>query len=98
MCPVLLQLQWLLVVETWEKDPSKPNPFVVTRPAMTQASVHLQLVNEEAVELENGEQCGVLRDLISPSVIIMVGIELQEQQYRLRQDTEGLGAHSMDLQ
>ncbi|GBE78370.1 hypothetical protein SCP_0112550 [Sparassis crispa] len=89
---------WRTVVESWEKDPSKPNPFVVTRPAMTQASVHLQLTNEEAVELENSEQCGMLCDLVSPSVMIMVGIELQEQQYHLRQDTEGLGAHSTDLQ
>ncbi|KAL6299003.1 hypothetical protein BKA93DRAFT_820101 [Sparassis latifolia] len=70
---------WRTVVESWEKDPSKPNPFVVTRPAMTQASVHLQLANEEAVELENSEQCGMLCDLVSPSVMIMVGIELQEQ-------------------
>ncbi|GBE90026.1 hypothetical protein SCP_1800480 [Sparassis crispa] len=89
---------WRAALETWEKDPSKLNPFVATRPTITQAAVHLQLANEEAAELEKGEQCGMLHELVSPSVMILARIELQEQQYRLGQDTAGLGAHSTDLQ
>ncbi|GBE83267.1 hypothetical protein SCP_0503150 [Sparassis crispa] len=55
---------WRAALETWEKDPSKPNPFVVTHPTITQAAVHLQLANEEAAELEKGKQCGMLHELV----------------------------------
>ncbi|GBE84258.1 hypothetical protein SCP_0602360 [Sparassis crispa] len=89
---------WRNTVKTWEKGSSKPNPVVVTCPTVTQAAVHLQLANEEAAELENGVQSGMVHDLVSPSVMIMAGIELQEQQYCLWHDIATLGAHSTDLQ
>ncbi|GBE84371.1 hypothetical protein SCP_0603500 [Sparassis crispa] len=89
---------WRNTVKTWEKDSSKLNPVVATCPTVTQVAVHLQLANEEAVELENGVQSGMVHDLVSPSVMIMAGIELQEQQYHLRHDIVTLGAHSTDLQ
>ncbi|GBE89961.1 hypothetical protein SCP_1702870 [Sparassis crispa] len=76
--------EWTTTIEAWEKNPSQTNPFVVTCPAVTQAAVRLQLANEEAAELENGECSGIVYELPSLSMMIMVGMELQEQQYRLR--------------
>ncbi|GBE83408.1 hypothetical protein SCP_0504560 [Sparassis crispa] len=42
------------------------------RPAVTQAAVQLQLANEKAAELENGERSEIVYDLPSPSMMIMV--------------------------
>lgn len=46
---------------------------------VTQATVRLQLADEDAAWLRDGESF-VLHDKISPSLMIMTGLELEELQ------------------
>ncbi|KZS99363.1 uncharacterized protein LAESUDRAFT_765630 [Laetiporus sulphureus 93-53] len=89
--------QWTKAVETWEKDRSSPNPYKVTCKAVTQASVRLQLAQEDEMRLQAGEAAPV-HDQISRSVMITYGLEIEELQCRFREDSAELGAHSTDLQ
>ncbi|KZT04662.1 uncharacterized protein LAESUDRAFT_657482, partial [Laetiporus sulphureus 93-53] len=89
--------EWTEAVTAWERDPSKPNPFQITQSTITQASVRLQLVEEDAAQLRDGEASAV-HDTISPSMVIMSSLELEKLQCRLHEDTDELGSHSTDLQ
>ncbi|KAG2112112.1 hypothetical protein DEU56DRAFT_749410 [Suillus clintonianus] len=90
-------VQWKEVVESWESDRSSKNPFEITTVSLTLAAVRLKLSQQEAQDLENGLNNSLHTD-ISPSVLISSGIDLEEQQYRLRQDMAALSAHPTDLQ
>ncbi|KZT02330.1 uncharacterized protein LAESUDRAFT_762900 [Laetiporus sulphureus 93-53] len=89
--------EWTVAITAWERNPSKPNPFQITQSAITQASVRLQLAEKDAAHLRDGEVTTV-HDMISPSMMITSGIELEEIQRRLHEDTDELGSHSTDLQ
>ncbi|KZS99540.1 uncharacterized protein LAESUDRAFT_765423 [Laetiporus sulphureus 93-53] len=89
--------QWTQAVEAWEKDRSSLNPYEITRKALTQASVHLQLAQEDATRLQIGKTVPI-HDHISPSVMITYRLEIEELQCHLREDSAELGAHSTDLQ
>ncbi|KAG2140739.1 hypothetical protein BD769DRAFT_1383921 [Suillus cothurnatus] len=68
-------VEWRRDIEAWEADCSQPNPFEV----MTQAAVHLALSMAEAAEIEHGNNMSLHND-ISPSVLILLGLELKDQQ------------------
>ncbi|KAG1791220.1 uncharacterized protein HD556DRAFT_1310090 [Suillus plorans] len=93
----MLVLQWRKKVEAWEEDNSQPNPFESRYASITQAAVHLQLAELEAHELQVGINVFLHTD-ISPSRLITAGIDLQDQQQRLKTDIANASLHSTDKQ
>ncbi|KAG2111751.1 hypothetical protein DEU56DRAFT_935828 [Suillus clintonianus] len=89
--------QWRLQVEAWEDDQSQPNPFERNADVITLASVRLALAKEEESDLQSGASLALHEDC-SPSVLISSGLELEEQQRRLRVDKSGCGIHVTDNQ
>ncbi|KAI6096537.1 hypothetical protein EDD16DRAFT_1719774 [Pisolithus croceorrhizus] len=88
---------WRRQIEDWEDDPSKPNPFEVKEISITQASIRLQLAKEEARAAQRSPEPPLHPD-ISPSILISAGIDLEDQQRRLRVDLTKLGLHATDAQ
>ncbi|KAG1722239.1 hypothetical protein EDB19DRAFT_1898224 [Suillus lakei] len=89
--------EWRLEVEAWEEDNTKLNPFDTRVTSITQAAVHAQLVELEAQELEAGNDCSLHAD-VSPSILISSGIELEDQQQRLKYDITNISLHPTDKQ
>ncbi|TFK80129.1 hypothetical protein K466DRAFT_504425 [Polyporus arcularius HHB13444] len=88
---------WKDAVETWERDSSKPNPFFIKRPAITQAAIKRQLAEEDALSLKAGTATA-LHDKCSASGMVIAGIELEEHQRRLKVDVADSGNHTTDIQ
>ncbi|KAG9311391.1 hypothetical protein JVU11DRAFT_8502 [Chiua virens] len=89
--------KWREQVEAWEEDASQPNPFEIKSNSITQASIQLQLAKDEVIEAAASDVPPTHTD-ISPSVLISSGLELEEQQQRLRNDIEELGLRGTDQQ
>ncbi|TFK80373.1 hypothetical protein K466DRAFT_569698 [Polyporus arcularius HHB13444] len=70
---------WTGLVTAWEGDPSKPNPFMITRPSITESSIRKKLLEEDAEALRLGKVI-VLHEDFSSSTMISAGIDLEEQQ------------------
>ncbi|KAG1787612.1 uncharacterized protein HD556DRAFT_1434387 [Suillus plorans] len=79
-------LQEELQVEAWENDQ-----------IITLASVRLALAKEEEQSIQSGARISLHEDC-SPSILISSGLELEEQQWRLRADKDGRGLHVTDNQ
>ncbi|KAG1800700.1 hypothetical protein EV424DRAFT_1474813 [Suillus variegatus] len=98
-------VEWRRDIEAWEADRSQPNPFEGrAMMTMTQAAVRLALSMAEAAEIEHGNNMS-LHDDISPSVLILSGLELEDQQLsvyfwmrRLGFDAKAIGQHATDVQ
>ncbi|KAG2145188.1 hypothetical protein DEU56DRAFT_934571 [Suillus clintonianus] len=88
---------WHQMVEEWEADRSKPNPFESAAVPVTQASVHLELSQAEADQLKCGLDVSLHAE-VSPSVLIAAGTDLEAQQRRLASDKAVVGMHSTDIQ
>ncbi|KAI0684985.1 hypothetical protein C8T65DRAFT_712842 [Cerioporus squamosus] len=88
---------WKETVEAWEADSSKPNPFFIKRPMITQAAIKKQMAAEDAEALKAGTAM-VLHEKCSASGMVISGIELEEHQHRLKVDAAALGDHSTDIQ
>ncbi|KAH7919139.1 hypothetical protein BV22DRAFT_1134058 [Leucogyrophana mollusca] len=88
---------WRIEVEAWENDQSQPNPYETKVETITQAAVRLQLAKDEAQELQEGRNPSVHVD-VSPSVLIANGLDLEDQQRRLRELRNALGSHATDNQ
>ncbi|KAF8449453.1 hypothetical protein L210DRAFT_3609687 [Boletus edulis BED1] len=89
--------KWKEDVEAWEADMSKPNPFEVRSHFISQASVRLSLAQCDALRIAESSEPPIHPD-VSPSVLISTGIDLEDQQRRLRFDMEKLGPHASDHQ
>ncbi|KAG1792555.1 hypothetical protein EV424DRAFT_1475756 [Suillus variegatus] len=89
--------QWRSQVEGWEDDQSRLNPFERNGDVITLASVRLALAKEEEQSLQSGA-CISLHEDCSPSILISSGLELEEQQQRLRADKDARGLHVTDNQ
>ncbi|KAK0486702.1 hypothetical protein EDD18DRAFT_1311625 [Armillaria luteobubalina] len=88
---------WSEMVEAWEVDRNKPNPFAWTIASKTEAAMHLQLAREDAQD----EMAGLDGDALhttSPKGMISQGIQLESSQQRISHLNKELGAHSTDLQ
>ncbi|KAJ7776476.1 hypothetical protein DFH07DRAFT_865693 [Mycena maculata] len=72
--------EWKAMVVAWDKDKTQPNPYELPKTGVSEHDVRLQLVEEEAkaTPIHN----------VSPSVFILAGLELEEQQRRLRIEAE----------
>ncbi|KAG1894210.1 uncharacterized protein F5891DRAFT_1131024 [Suillus fuscotomentosus] len=89
--PTLI-IQWRKEVEAWEEDNSNSNPFESRYTRITQAAVWLQLA-----ELQAGTNVSLHTD-ISPSGLITTGMDLQDQQQRLKMDIVSASLHPTDKQ
>ncbi|KAI6041778.1 hypothetical protein EDC04DRAFT_2867033 [Pisolithus marmoratus] len=66
------------IIEDWEDDPSKPNPFEVKEISITQPNIHLQLAKEEAKVTQSSLE-PPLHPNITPSILISTGVGLEDQ-------------------
>ncbi|KAG2746814.1 hypothetical protein P692DRAFT_20738788, partial [Suillus brevipes Sb2] len=89
--------EWKAEVEAWEEDNSCPNPFESRFSPVTQAAVRLELAELEAQELQAGINVSLHTD-VSPSGLITLGIDLEDQQARLRSKFADVSLHDTDKQ
>ncbi|KAJ7681054.1 hypothetical protein DFH06DRAFT_1265705 [Mycena polygramma] len=76
---------WKAIVETFEKNPKAKNPYEIKVRGLTEAQVLLKLEQQESERLEVGVP-SVHR--VSPSSFIAAGLEVEEQQRRVRVQVE----------
>ncbi|KAK0467431.1 hypothetical protein IW261DRAFT_1613021 [Armillaria novae-zelandiae] len=90
-------VKWTEMVEAWEVDRNKPNPFARTVASTTEAAMRLQLAREDAQDEIAGLDGDALHTT-SPKGMISQGIQLESSQRRISRLNKELGAHSTDLQ
>ncbi|KAJ8472566.1 hypothetical protein ONZ45_g16612 [Pleurotus djamor] len=83
-------------VRTWERDPTKMNPYRPTIAETTQAKIRLQLATEDAAAIAQDQE--LVRHDITPRALISQGLEIEEQQSRLAIDSAKLGSYSTEIQ
>ncbi|KAF9456838.1 hypothetical protein BDZ94DRAFT_1176782, partial [Collybia nuda] len=88
--------QWTKMVQAWENDKTQPNPFKCTERRITEHTVCLELARDDASSIRSSSQ--VVHENMPPSLLLTQGLELEDQQRRLRIDAKALGSHSTDLQ
>ncbi|TDL13658.1 hypothetical protein BD410DRAFT_735054 [Rickenella mellea] len=81
--------EWTATVEAWEADTSQPNPYVAESKGISEASVRLQLAQEEA-EATEAEPNSAARH-VTASAFLAEGLAIEEQQSRLLADTQVRG-------
>ncbi|KAF8958733.1 hypothetical protein BDZ97DRAFT_1923495 [Flammula alnicola] len=89
--------EWTAQLDAWEDDHSKPNPFEASLKGLSQQAVRRQLADEETKSLKDGTGFNMHED-VSASQLVTVGLELENQQHRLKVDQELLGIHATDDQ
>ncbi|KAG6916283.1 hypothetical protein DXG01_007524 [Tephrocybe rancida] len=90
-------VEWLGLVEAWEKDGTRPNPFAANVQKISENAVRLEMAEEDAVQMRENLTAIIHRD-VPPSRLIAQGLELEDHQRILRIDNAALGGHSTDLQ
>ncbi|KIK93224.1 hypothetical protein PAXRUDRAFT_26403 [Paxillus rubicundulus Ve08.2h10] len=70
---------WTTLVEAWEGDRTKPNPYEWKGEVMSQVNVQLELARDEAQRLQHRNDVS-LHAKISPSILISTGLDLEDQQ------------------
>ncbi|PIL32910.1 hypothetical protein GSI_05028 [Ganoderma sinense ZZ0214-1] len=91
---------WLQMVTAWEVDPRNsniPNPYVAQRSHLSQNKIRVELAQEDSDEIQR-KRVAPLHVEYTSSTLIVVGMELEDQQRRLRADLCGLGIHATSLQ
>ncbi|KAG2031014.1 hypothetical protein BDR03DRAFT_1016548, partial [Suillus americanus] len=73
------------------------NPFEAKVIPITQAAVRLKLAQLEAAELQQGTDVSLHAD-VSPSIFVVSGIDLENEQRRLKADIAKQGPHATDMQ
>ncbi|KAJ7449737.1 hypothetical protein B0H11DRAFT_2247094 [Mycena galericulata] len=72
---------WRQLVEDFEKDGKKKNPYQKLTKVVTEAQVRLQFEREEAARVQSGVP-GI--HAVSPSSFVNAGLEVEEDQRRVR--------------
>ncbi|KAJ7431875.1 hypothetical protein B0H11DRAFT_2261289 [Mycena galericulata] len=72
---------WRQIVEDFEKDGKKKNPYEKVTKVVTEAQVRLQFEREEAAQVARGVP-GI--HAVSPSSFVNAGLEVEEEQRRVR--------------
>lgn len=86
------------LIWAWEADPiNTTNPYEPTLQAISQAKIRLELAEEDAAAMAR-DQANAVHDGISPGVFVAQGLELQDQQVRLRSDAKALSNNATDHQ
>ncbi|KAJ7444081.1 hypothetical protein B0H11DRAFT_1747673 [Mycena galericulata] len=77
--------EWKKMVEDFEKDGKNKNPYEMKVSGLTEMEIRLRFATEEAAEAEKGVP--PLHE-VTPSAFITAGLELEEQQRRVRVQAE----------
>ncbi|KAJ8473447.1 hypothetical protein ONZ45_g16298 [Pleurotus djamor] len=77
--------KWKQMVDDFELDGSKPNPYNVGSQGITVATVRLKFAQDEAKEAKSTSQ--PLND-VTPSTFIQEGLDIEHQQRRLLSSTQ----------
>ncbi|KAG1797160.1 hypothetical protein EV424DRAFT_1352893 [Suillus variegatus] len=77
--PALSLSAWRSEIILWEEDHTKSNPFESRVVPITQAAIQRQLAEKDAADLQAGADVSLHAE-ISPSILIVSGIDLQDQQ------------------
>ncbi|KAK7027866.1 CxC2 domain-containing protein [Favolaschia claudopus] len=89
---------WEKLVSDYEKDPKQRNPYEITTASLKEADVRLRLAEEESASLQRGVLA--LHD-VSPSAFIFEGLDLEDQQRRIRAQIQlkkaGTTAQQIDI-
>ncbi|TFK59627.1 hypothetical protein BDN72DRAFT_780475, partial [Pluteus cervinus] len=88
---------WEKELIAWQQDSSQPNPFESRVKKPTQDAVRRQLANEDKKAQKEG-QAYSLHPTITANGLIIAGLELEEQQRRLYQDSHSLELHPSEAQ
>ncbi|KAF8877970.1 hypothetical protein BD779DRAFT_1677037 [Infundibulicybe gibba] len=89
--------QWKIELDAWELDHSSPNPYERRFKKPTQDAIRRTLAAEEAESMKQGTAY-VLHADVSAHMLITMGLDLEEQQWRLADDYSRLGQHATDDQ
>ncbi|OJT08336.1 hypothetical protein TRAPUB_763 [Trametes pubescens] len=95
--PAEATARWRSAVEAWEADNKSPNPFLVQRKALSEAAAKRQITEEDAQQLQDGTAI-VLHEKYTASGVVIHGLELEDQQRRLKADYALLGTYATDVQ
>ncbi|KZP10423.1 hypothetical protein FIBSPDRAFT_758379 [Athelia psychrophila] len=95
--PAMSVIDWTSIVESWEKDNSQVNPFVPTMKTITQHGVRLALAVEDAADLQKEDKLPV-HDNVTPGILIVLGLELEAQQIKLKAECKALDASTTSRQ
>ncbi|KAL6302867.1 hypothetical protein BKA93DRAFT_818322 [Sparassis latifolia] len=74
-CPADISA-WRTMLEKWEVDHSKPDPYALPESTVTLAEVRLKLVKEEQARVQAGQDA---QSDVSPSAFLLLGMELEDQ-------------------
>ncbi|KAK7022084.1 CxC2 domain-containing protein [Favolaschia claudopus] len=81
-----LRGEWQAMVDEWIKDREKPNPYVASKTEnMSEASIRRQLAREELEEAAGGTAGKKLHGT-SMSAFLVMGLQLENQQSRIRRE------------
>ncbi|KAG2358630.1 hypothetical protein BDR07DRAFT_1452640 [Suillus spraguei] len=88
---------WTNEVLAWELDHSNPNPFESRVTATMQAAVRLELLMQDVQDLEDRSSVS-LHSVVTPSILISTGLDIEHAQRRLCADNGSLGQHATNEQ
>ncbi|TFK18461.1 hypothetical protein FA15DRAFT_729809 [Coprinopsis marcescibilis] len=83
-----VQAEWEGMIDAWNEDKSKPNPYEEALQRTTLQEVRLKLSKEEIAEAGRGE---LPQHRISVTSFLTTGLEIEEQQRALKLEWEDLG-------
>ncbi|KAG6819407.1 hypothetical protein H0H93_012104, partial [Arthromyces matolae] len=87
---------WREAVESWERDPSKPNPYRSTTKELSERAVRLKLAKQVAVD-EGGGEVETSHEMHA-STFIAHGLALEGEQRKLSLENSELGDHPTPTQ
>ncbi|KAJ7115521.1 hypothetical protein C8R43DRAFT_1138146 [Mycena crocata] len=80
--------EWLAMIKTWLKDPSKPNPYTLDKhDGPTETAVRLQLKKEEEREAVSGK---TPLHGTSATAFLVAGLQIEQAQRRIIAEVAGL--------
>ncbi|KAJ3529367.1 hypothetical protein NMY22_g9027 [Coprinellus aureogranulatus] len=88
---------WLEKVLAWERDPTAPNPYEFVVKTPTRAAVQKELSEEEDAAHKAGNEFCLSPD-ISPSALIVCGLDLEAEQRIVKRLNNQIWDHSQDRQ
>ncbi|KAJ7740358.1 hypothetical protein B0H16DRAFT_1729058 [Mycena metata] len=77
---------WLAMVQAFERDANQPNPYASSERAITEGDVLLALEAEEGQRVKDGGVPNI--HTVSPCSFMAAGLEVEDQQRRLRVQVE----------
>ncbi|KAF9503087.1 hypothetical protein BS47DRAFT_1369804 [Hydnum rufescens UP504] len=87
--------QWEAMIEIWNHDWTKPNPYEFSVSNMTQADIHKELIEVEHVSILNGE---LPIHATSASSFLAVGFEIEDAQHHLLKEVEAWKTSCTNIQ